>query len=288
MMENGTAGRTRRILVIDDDQELCELLVAYLQRENFAVDCVYDGQAGLESALTQRYDTVILDVMLPVIPGFEVLRRLRPKSAVPVLMLTARGEEVDRIVGLELGADDYLPKPFNPRELVARIHAILRRASPDRVQSATGGTAPASSTPHVDAASSSTTGTASLVPAPGDPPLVIEDLTIHLARREVTFREAEIPLTTVEFDVLCVLARSAGRVVTRETISRDALGRPHGPYDRSVDMHVMNLRRKLQPVAGKMISIKTVRSTGYMLVVLPSPDRPGGGSAHRQGSGDRR
>jgi two-component system, OmpR family, response regulator CpxR len=265
MVTNGTAGRTRRILVIDDDQELCELLVEYLKRESFAVDCVHEGEAGLDRALAGRYDVVILDVMLPILPGFEILRRLRRRSAVPVLMLTARGEDVDRIVGLELGADDYLPKPFNPRELVARIHAILRRAAPEPEQPA-----PAAPAPRT-------------VPVAGDPALVIEELAIHPARREVTFREKLIPLTTVEFDVLCVLARSAGRVVRREEISKGALGRSYGPYDRSVDMHVMNLRRKLQSAAGERISIKTVRSAGYMLVAPPSADSPGIQATNRPG-----
>jgi len=237
MAESTAAAPAQRILVVDDDRELCELLVAYLQRESFAVECVYDGETGLERAIaTPAFDVVILDVMLPGIPGFEVLRRLRAKSTVPVLMLTARGEDVDRIVGLELGADDYLPKPFNPRELVARLHAILRRSAP-----------------------------AAHVESEGQTPLHVQDLAVHLDRREATFEDRVVPLTTVEFDVLCVLVRSVGRVVTREEISKHALGRPYSPYDRSVDMHVMNLRRKFQPIAGERILIKTVRSAGYVL-----------------------
>ncbi len=263
MAENGTTGNARRILVVDDDKELCDLLVAYLERESFTVDCVHDGGAGLERAAKEPYDTVILDVMLPVLPGFEVLRRLRRTSAVPVLMLTARGEDVDRIVGLELGADDYLPKPFNPRELVARIHAILRRAAQPR------GGQP------IDA-------------VPAEPPIVIQGLTVDPSRREAACGGKDIPLTTVEFDVLCVLARSAGRVVTREEISKHALGRPHSPFDRSVDMHVMNLRRKLQPAAGERIAIKTVRSAGYVLVAAPAaPGRPGA-IPNRRARGERR
>jgi len=247
MVDSVETTGTGRILVVDDDQELCELLVTYLQREGFTVECAYDGEAGLEQAISKPLDLVILDVMLPVLPGFEVLRRLRRTSGTPVLMLTARGEEVDRIVGLELGADDYLPKPFNPRELVARIHAILRRVRSRRSPS-----------------------------AEDEAPLVLKDLTVDLARREVTFAGQSLSLTTVEFDALCVLVRSAGRVVSREEISKGALGRPHIPYDRSVDMHVSNLRRKLQPVAGDHVVIKTVRSAGYTLVVSAT-------SAQRQG-----
>lgn len=234
-----------RILVVDDDRELCELLATYLQRESFTVECVYDGDAALDRAASREFDLLILDVMLPTLPGFEVLRRLRRTSSIPVLMLTARGDDVDRIVGLELGADDYLPKPFNPRELVARIHAILRRAQR---------------------------------PGPGDealtPPLALGDLTIDPARREVTFAGGSIVVTSVEFDVLAVLTRSAGRIVSRDEISRQALGRPHSAFDRSVDMHVSNLRRKLQAAAGDRILIKAVRSAGYMLA---TPATTGGG-----------
>ena len=238
-MNEVTAGTSAgRILVIDDDQELCELLVAYLQRENFSVECANDGAEGLRRALAEPFDVLILDVMLPSMPGFDVLRRVRQKMSLPVLMLSARGEEVDRIVGLELGADDYLPKPFNPRELVARLHAILRRAH----------TAP----PPFD--------------EPADPPLAAGDLRVDPSRREASFAAEPIALTTVEFDVLCILVRGAGTIVPRERISKLALGRPHSPFDRSVDMHVSNLRRKLQPLAGERVIIKTVRNAGYMLV----------------------
>jgi two-component system, OmpR family, response regulator CpxR len=246
--------RAHRILVVDDDRELCELLVEYLQRESFAVECAHDGAAGLARAADGAFDVMILDVMLPELTGFELLRRLRRTSAIPVLMLTARGEEVDRIVGLELGADDYLPKPFNPRELVARIHAILRRTTHAGAQAdgdARGGEA--SSRLH---------------------DLSVHDLTVHVDRREATYAGQPIALTTVEFDVLHLLAAASGRVVSRGEISKVALGRPYTAYDRSVDMHVMNLRRKLQVVAGERVQIKTVRSAGYLLVVEPGGAAP--------------
>jgi two-component system response regulator CpxR len=245
MSDKSTHAEPRRILVVDDDQELCDLLVEYLRRESFAVECVYDGEAGLERAADGSFDVMILDVMLPGLTGFEVLRRLRRTSGIPVLMLTARGEEVDRIVGLELGADDYLPKPFNPRELVARIQAILRRTAPAAARAG-------------DSAGSA-------------PPIVLQDLVIHPDRREATYAGHPIPLTTVEFDVLHLLAVASGRVVSRDEISKAALGRAYTAYDRSVDMHVMNLRRKLQPLAGDRVQIKTVRSAGYLLVLENAP-----------------
>lgn len=267
MAEDPQGGR-RRVLVVDDDRELCELLLAYLERESFAVKCAYDGEAGLERAMSEPYDVLVLDVMLPVISGFDVLRRLRRKSALPVLMLTARGEDVDRIVGLELGADDYLPKPFNPRELVARIHAILRRTTPSRFDPGTDGSTRLAKTPL--------------------PPIVLGGLTVHPDRREATLNGRALPLTTVEFDVLIVLAREVGRVVSRAEISKEALGRAHTPYDRSVDMHVMNLRRKLQPMAGGDLAIKTVRSAGYMLVHTPSSSRTAPALVSTEGTKHRR
>ena len=236
----------RKILVVDDDQELCELLIEYLRRESFDVECAHDGASGLARAVNGGFDVMILDVMLPELSGFDLLRQLRRSSAVPVLMLTARGEDVDRIVGLELGADDYLPKPFNPRELVARIHAILRRTQP--------GASPGEDLPG------------------GAPSIRLHELAVHPARREASYGGRPIALTTVEFDVLHQLAAAAGRIVSRDDISKVALGRPYTAYDRSVDMHVMNLRRKIQPLAGDLVQIKTVRSAGYMLIVSASPE----------------
>jgi DNA-binding response OmpR family regulator len=228
-----------RILLVDDDREFCELICRYLGNEGFELCTLHDGEKGLHEAETEGVSLVLLDVALPGMGGFEVLRRLRRVSDVPVLMLTARGEDVDRIVGLELGADDYLPKPFNPRELVARIRAILRRK----------------------------------VDGGGDSPETYRADELVLDRRSRTlYRGAdEIPLTTVEFDLLRVLLAAAGRTVGREELSLSVLGRPFSPLDRSLDMHVSNLRRKLGHAPGGGERIKTVRSTGYLFV----PSRTG-------------
>ncbi len=218
------------ILLIDDDVELCELVSEYLAGEGFDVEVAYDGNAGLTRAQENLHDLVILDVMLPGLTGFEVLRRLRESSSIPVLMLTARGEDVDRIVGLEMGADDYLPKPFNPRELAARMRAVLRRASAE--------------------------------PAMGDR-LSLDDVVVDLGTRTVTVAGEEITLTGVEFSLLETLARSAGTVVSRNELSQAALYRRANAFDRSLDVHISNLRRKLGPAPGKGERIKTVRGVGY-------------------------
>jgi two-component system response regulator CpxR len=228
-MEIGTV-EMNRILVIDDDIDLCELLTDYLTTEGFAVEVVHEGEAGAAQALTGDYELVVLDVMLPGINGFEVLRRIRAGSATPVLMLTARGDDVDRIVGLEMGADDYLPKPFNPRELVARIRAVHRR-----------------------------TVTAT---APGEE-LVVGDVTLNLGARSVLVGGVPVELTSVEFSLLEVLIRQAGQVVSREDLSLQALGRELNAYDRSTDVHVSSLRRKLGTLAEESERIKTVRGIGY-------------------------
>ena len=224
-----------RILVIDDDVELAELLGDLLGQEGFSVDAAHDGLSGLERAAGGAYSLVVLDVMLPRLTGFEVLTRLRQSSKVPVLMLTARGEDVDRIVGLEMGADDYLPKPFNPRELVARVRAIHRRA------------------------------TAAPTETPGGAALVVDDLTLAPAARRVLVRGEEVKLTTAEYDLLEVLVRSAGAVVSREDLTRVVLGRRLSAFDRAIDMHVSNLRKKLGPSRSGGDRIKTVRNAGYIL-----------------------
>jgi two-component system response regulator CpxR len=201
-----------KVLIIDDDEELCDLVSEYLTVEGFETTAVHDGEAGLERALSGEYDLAILDVMLPRINGFDVLRNLREKSGLPVLMLTARGDDMERIVGLEIGADDYLSKPFNPRELVARLRAILRRAStedPDHL--------PAEKI-HVD------------------------DLELSASSRSVKRDGEELPVTSVEFDLLSALLREAGRVVKKEDLSENVLERRLSPYDRSLDMHISNLR----------------------------------------------
>jgi two-component system response regulator CpxR len=223
-----------RILVIDDDIELCSLVGEYLKGEGFQVDAAHDGNRGLERALKAEHLLVVLDVMLPGMNGFEVLRRLRGTSKVPVLLLTARGEDVDRIVGLELGADDYLPKPFNPRELVARIRAVLRR-----------------------------TRTAA---RPGETPAVLRvgDIELDPATRSVRQGEKPVDLTSVEFKLLEVLLREAGRVVTRESLTEAVLSRKFSPFDRSIDMHVSKVRKKLGDSDAGSDYIKTVRGVGYI------------------------
>jgi two-component system response regulator CpxR len=226
-----------RVLVVDDDVELCELVREYLGSEGFEVEAVDNGDDGVEMALSGGHSLVVLDVMLPGINGFEALRRIRAKSQIPVLMLTARGEDVDRIVGLEIGADDYLPKPFNPRELVARIHAILRRVR------ATPG---AGSAPEVRE------------------PIAVGDIEMDFGTRSVRRGGQEVRLTAMEFDVLEVLLSSAGQVVSREDLVRQVLGRIYSPYDRSIDVHVSNLRKKLGHEVDGMERIKAIRQVGYL------------------------
>ncbi|XXY12867.1 response regulator transcription factor [Sorangium sp. So ce216] len=230
-----------QILVIDDDAELCELLAELLGQEGYAVESARDAISGLARAQERPFTLVVLDVMLPGLNGFEVLTRLRQSSRVPVLMLTARGEDVDRIVGLEMGADDYLPKPFNPRELVARVRALHRRAAPAAAAPAAAGAAEA---PQV---------------------LTVDDLEVAPAARRVRVRGEDVKLTTAEYDLLEVLVRQAGTVVSREDLARRVLGRRLAAYDRGIDMHVSNLRRKLGPGPGGGERIKTVRNAGYIL-----------------------
>jgi two-component system, OmpR family, response regulator CpxR len=232
-----------RILVIDDDIDLCELISDYLASEGFALDTVHNGEEGVRQALTGDHDLVVLDVMLPGMSGFDVLRRIRAASAVPVLMLTARGDDVDRIVGLEMGADDYLPKPFNPRELVARIRAIQRRMAAAAVEE-------------------------TLSPAR----LLLGDVELDSATRVVRQGGIPLDLTSVEFSLLEVLLRLAGQVVSREELSRQALGRQLNSYDRSIDVHVSNLRKKLGPLGDGGERIKAVRGIGY-IYARPSEGR---------------
>lgn len=225
-----------RILVIDDDVELCGLVGEYLEPEGFNVESVADGNRGLERGLSGEHVLVVLDVMLPRLNGLEVLRRLRAKSRVPVLLLTARGEDVDRIVGLELGADDYLPKPFNPRELVARIRAVLRRThSPEKGA----GAAP----PEV---------------------LHVGDVELDSGTRIVRLKGKPVDLTSVEFGLLQVLLREAGQVVARERLTDLVLSRKFSPFDRSIDMHVSKIRKKLGDSDNGNDHIKTVRGVGYI------------------------
>jgi two-component system response regulator CpxR len=230
-----------RILVIDDDAELCKLVSRYLGAEGFQVETVRTSKQGVDRALSGDHDLIILDVMLPAMDGFQVLRRLRAESRIPVLMLTARGDDLDRILGLEIGADDYLPKPFNPRELAARIRAILRRA----------------------AASAS---------AQNGSNIVMGDLELNAGSRVVHLRSEVLDLTTVEFDLLERFLKSAGHIVRREELVKEVLGREFSPFDRSIDTHVCNLRKKLGPYQDGTDRIKGVRGVGY-LFALPDERR---------------
>lgn len=238
-----------RILVIDDDWELCTLLEEYLEPFGFSVTSAHDGEKGFRALEEHAFDVVILDVMLPGRDGLDILRSLRAQSSVPVLMLTARGDDVDRIVGLELGADDYLPKPFNPRELLARLRALLRRTHRMSPHEA-GGRSGESATP-VN-------------------PVEIGDVLLFPATRTVLCRGEAVPLTTVEFNLLEALMRSAGQVVSREDLCLRVLGRKLQPYDRSLDVHVSNLRKKLGDPPDGGERIKTVRGVGYLYALPPS------------------
>jgi len=221
-----------RVLVIDDDREFCDLLARFLRAEGFETDCVFDAAAGLERAVGDRYQIVLLDVMLGRANGFDVLRRIRAASAIPVLMLTAKGDALDRILGLEIGADDYLPKPFNPQELAARIRAVLRRMAP--------------------------------VQRPLRPAIVVGDLEVDAGARTARLASTRVDLTTVEFDLLETLAGSAGEPISREDLVLRVLGRDFSPFDRSIDTHVYNLRRKLGPLPDGGDRIIGIRGVGYL------------------------
>ena len=228
-----------RLLIVDDDRALVKLLTRFLEGEGFQVDAAYDRPSGLTAALAGEHELVVLDVMLPGGSGFELLKELRRQSQVPVLLLTAKGEAVDRIVGLEIGADDYLAKPFDPRELVARIRAIFRRTREP---------APTAARPEQDEI------------------LTAGDITMSLSSRTVTCADAPVDLTSVEFNVLELLLRNAGKTVTREQIAEAALGRPLNILDRSVDVHVSHVRRKLGACHRGDDLIRPIRGTGYFLV----------------------
>lgn len=221
-----------RVLIIDDDVELGQMLTEYLAPEGFDATVVHRGDHGAEAALADELVAVILDVMLPGLNGFDVLRRIRARSLVPVIMLTAKGDDIDRILGLEMGADDYLPKPFNPRELVARLKAVLRRQAPP-----------------ADA---------------DDAPLSCHSLVVRPNARRAEYRGTPLSLTSTEFSLLEVLVRNAGSVVSKEALYENVLGRPLAPYDRSIDMHISHLRRKLAAVDDKLV-IHTVRGAGYQM-----------------------
>jgi two-component system response regulator CpxR len=233
------------ILIIDDDTELCELITEYLETEGFGVEVIHEGTDAVARAISGSHKLIILDVMLPGMNGVEVLRRIRSQSQIPVLMWTARGDEVDRIVGLEVGADDYLPKPFNPRELVARIRAILRRTHPD--------------------------GSAGMPPQPEN--LSRGDIKLDTGTRIVHRAGQAVELTTVEFELLELFLRAAGSVMKREELVERVLGRTFSPFDRSIDMHVSNLRKKLGPHKNGSERIKSIRSVGYLYTSLEESEK---------------
>jgi two-component system, OmpR family, response regulator len=225
-----------RVLLIDDDTELISLLTDYLEQEGFTVHAESDGARGAAEALTGNYEIIVLDVMMPRLNGLNALGRIRQESTVPVLMLTARGDDADRITGLELGADDYVPKPCSPRELVARIRAILRRTYP--------------------------------VAAAGDlaGPIVSGDLRMWPEQRRAEWLGEPLPLTSTEFSLLEILVRHAGRPVTKQELSEGALGRPNARHDRSIDVHLSSIRRKLGMRADGRSRIQAVHRLGYQLL----------------------
>lgn len=222
------------LLLIDDDYELTDLLTEYLSSQGFDISVAHDGEHGLHMANDKQYDLILLDVMLPKMDGFEVLKQLRLNNKTPVLMLTARGDDFDRIFGLELGADDYLPKPFNHRELVARVKAITRRIE------------------HIAS-----------VKHQND--LTLNGVQLNLSNRQVSCNGEEVPLTGTEFQMLHLLMNKPGEIVSKETISQEVLGRKLAPFDRSIDMHLSNIRKKLTKHADDD-KLKTVRGAGYIFI----------------------
>jgi DNA-binding response OmpR family regulator len=229
---------TLRLLIIDDDRQLCRLIKDYLEPLGYDVHAAHNGAEGLDQALQEAWSAIILDVMLPGLNGFEVLKRLREKSNVPVLMLTARGEEADRIAGLEVGADDYLPKTFSTRELLARLRAVTRRAGPAGPASGDG----------------------------AEPEIVVGPLHINPDTRRAALGDKQLDLTALEFDLLACLARARGRVKSREQLVEAVAERNYDVYDRSVDVHVWSLRKKLGDDPKNPRFIRTCRSVGYMLI----------------------
>ncbi len=223
-----------RLLIVDDDVELSGMLTEYLAGEGFETEVVHDGEAGVAAALSGRFDALVLDVMMPRLNGIEALRRIRRVSDVPIIMLTARGDNLDRVAGLEMGADDYVPKPYFPLELVARIRAVLRRR------------------PHLERQSE-------------DRPLDFAGLELDSGRHRVSFGGRELDLTSSEFNVLEALMRAGEAVVTKDDLSLVALGRPREQFDRSLDVHVSNIRQKLVAAGADTLHIETVRGVGYRL-----------------------
>ena len=224
-----------KLLLVDDDIELTELLSTLLELEGFDVETANNGLEALQK-LNESYKLVLLDVMMPKLNGIETLKEIRKVSNVPVMMLTARGEDIDRLLGLELGADDYLPKPFNDRELIARIKAILRRSA-----------SPSNNISNVEI-------------------LSFDGITLHFSHGIATYNEENLNLTDYEFKILCLLLKSKGNMVSREELSLEVMEKPLTPFDRSLDMHISNLRRKLPERKSKLPWFKTLRGKGYLLV----------------------
>jgi two-component system OmpR family response regulator/two-component system response regulator CpxR len=227
-----------RVLLVDDDQELLELLRDYLEREGFNVACAHNGRMGVDSALSGQYDIVVLDIMMPELNGIQALSMIRAQSKLPVLMLTAKGDDTDRIMGLELGADDYVPKPCTPRELTARLRAILNRVGTHTSNTAT------SQSDH----------------------FAVGGLSLWPSQRRAEDQGKTLELTSTEFNILELLVRNAGNPVSKDELSMAALGRPLSRYDRSIDVHVSNIRRKLTPMPDGRSVIQTVIRKGYILV----------------------
>ncbi|WP_374276423.1 response regulator [Azonexus sp.] len=228
-----TSSAPPRVLLVDDDAELLELLGDYLERDGFAVDRAHDGKSGAAAALSGTHDIVVLDIMMPGLNGIEVLRSIRSAGALPVVMLSARGDDTDRIVGLELGADDYVPKPCTPRELAARLRAILKRSGPRPVQQGV---------------------------------LVVGDLVLDPARRLAELAGTTLALTGTEFNLLELLARHAGQPIAKERLSEEAMGRPLTRFDRSIDVHISSIRHKLGPLPDGRSRVQTVIRKGYQLL----------------------
>ena len=232
-----------KILLVDDDVGLVELLAQVLELEGFVVEIANNGQQALDK-LDHSHDLILLDVMMPVLNGIETLKRIRQKFATPVLMLTARGDEIDRVIGLELGADDYLPKPFNDRELVARIKAILRRT-------------------HIKAEADAMENE----PYDEHKPLEFEGITLYPGRQQAVYQGKDLDLTGTEFLLLQLLTRNAGQILSREQLSMEVLGKRLTPFDRAIDMHMSNLRKKLPLRSDSSSWFKTLRGRGYLLML---------------------
>jgi len=231
--EMNAAKGAANILLIDDDRELGKMLSDFLGADNLHITVRNNGESGLEEFSRNKFDLIILDIMMPGISGLDVLKRIRLKSAVPVIMLTARGDDIDRIIGLEIGADDYLPKPFNPRELLARIKAILRRSQASKSPSQI---------------------------------LSLGNITLDTRTHRAMVNDAELELTGTEFELLKCLLETPGEVVNKEHLCERALGRRLLPYDRSVDTHISNLRGKLERAGNKDETIQNQRGVGYLLI----------------------